>query len=83
MKQGGISVRITKEAIESFPEQVAQGPALPMTIDHDPFALPLGKIEEAWVEPYGNEYAVVVRVSVEDAPSVVRRLSHKWAPVLK
>ena len=68
IKQGGVTIRITKEALESFPGQVAREHAIPITIDHDPFSLPIGKIEEAWVEPFGEEYAVVARLEV--APEI-------------
>lgn len=71
VKQGGISVRITREALESFPEQVARGPSLPIIIDHDPSSLPIGRIEEAWVEPFGDEYALVARIHIEDTYSIV------------
>ena len=61
---------ITREAIESFPEQVATGQAIPITIEHDPFCLPIGKVEEAWVEPFGEEYALVARIHLEDTYTV-------------
>lgn len=67
VEQGGVRVRITKEALESFPEQVAGDQAIPLTADHDPFCLPIGKIKEAWVEPFGEEYAVMARIHFEDS----------------
>ena len=70
VKQGGFRVRLTREAIESFPAQIAEDQAIPFTINHDPFCMPIGKIEEAWVEPYGEEYAVMARIHLEDAYSV-------------
>ena len=70
IEQGGVKVRFTREALESFSEQVAMGQAMPITVDHDPFSLPIGKIEEAWVEPFGKEYALVARIHIEDTYSV-------------
>ena len=70
VEQGGSKVRITREAIESLPEQITRGQAIPVGIDHDPFCLPIGKIEEVWVEPLGEELAVMARIHLEDAPSV-------------
>ena len=70
IKQGGFTIRITKEAIESVPAQIAGDQAVPITVDHDPFCMPIGKIEEAWVEPFGDEYAVMARIHLEDAYSI-------------
>ena len=70
IQQGSVKVRFTREALESFPEQVAAGQAIPITVDHDPFCLPIGKVEEAWVEPFGEEYALVARIHIEDTYSV-------------
>ena len=57
---------ITREALESITEQVAGEEAIPLTVDHDPFCLPIGKIENAWVEPFGKEYAVMARILFEE-----------------
>ena len=70
VEQGGIRVRITKEAIKSLPETVAGDQAIPFTVDHDPFCLPIGKVEEAWIEPFGKEYAVMARIHLEDSYSI-------------
>lgn len=37
-----------------------------MSIDHDPFCCPTGKIIDAWVEPDGTELALFARFHVED-----------------
>ena len=70
IEQGGVTVRFTREALESIPEQVAAAQAIPITANHDPFALPMGKVEEAWVEPFGDEHALMVRIRIEDTYSV-------------
>ena len=64
--QGGTRVNITREAIESISDQVNGERCLPLISDHDPFCMPIGKIKEAWVEPFGDEYAVMARIHVED-----------------
>ena len=70
VEQGGVKTLITREAIESIPEQIGGDRAIPVVPDHDPFCLPIGKIKEAWVEPHGNEYAAIVRMHIEDVHSI-------------
>ena len=65
-EQGNYKVRITREAIESIPEQITGDKALSLVIEHDPFCMPIGKTTEAWVEPFGKEYAAMARIHVED-----------------
>ena len=62
----GTSVNITREAIESISDQVNGERCLPVIPDHDPFSMPIGKIKEAWIEPFGDEYAVMARIHEED-----------------
>ena len=57
---------ITKEAIESMPEQIAGDRAIPVTPGHDPFCLPLGKVQNAWTEASGDECAVMGLIHFED-----------------
>ena len=71
VEQGGAKVLITKEAIDSIPHQVNGDRAIPYTIDHDPFCLPVGKIESAWVEPYKDGYAALVQIHQEDSYSKI------------
>ena len=78
IEQGGIRVMISKEAIESMPEQVAGEKAIPLTVDHDPFCLPIGKVQDAWVEQFGKEYVVMARFLVEDTYTV---MNHKRSGV--
>ena len=65
-KQGGVRVEVTREAIESMLDRIAEGPAIPVIPNHDPFAMPIGKVKEAWGELQGNEYAIRARISVAD-----------------
>lgn len=69
VKQGGIEVLITKELIDSIPDQVNGERVMPYTIDHNPFCLPIGKIENAWVEPYKDGYAAMAQIHIEDSYS--------------
>ena len=70
VEQGGVKTRITREAIESIPDQIGGDRAIPVIPNHDPFCLPIGKIKEAWVEPHGDEYAAIVRMHIEDVHSI-------------
>ncbi len=74
VERGSYSERITKEALEAVAGQVEESDAIPMTIDHDPFSLPIGKIEKAWVEQIKEDYALVAQIHVEDGYSIVTHL---------
>ena len=67
VKQGGTSVLISKEAIESIPQQIAGDHALPIVPDHDPFCLPIGKVQQAWTESDGDQCIVKAVIHIEDA----------------
>ena len=69
IKQGGAEVFVTKELIDSIPDQVNGERVIPFTIDHNPFCLPIGKIEHAWVEPYKDGYAAMAQIHIEDSYS--------------
>lgn len=71
MEQAGAKVCLTKEALESASEQANGARAIPFTVEHDPFCLPIGKTTEAWVEPYGSEHALMTRIHIEDKPQSV------------
>ena len=73
VEQGTTTVRLTREVVESFPDQVNGERSLPFLVEHDPFCMPIGKIKEAWVEPFEDEYAAMARIHVEDD---VRRTIH-------
>lgn len=66
VKQGASTVRLTREAIESLADQVNGERSLPFSVEHDPYCMPIGKINEAWVEPFEDEYAAMARIYVED-----------------
>ena len=68
MEQAGVKIAVTKEALESAAKQANGERAIPMTVEHNPFCLPFGKTVEAWVEPYGNEHALVALNYIEDNP---------------
>ena len=74
IKQGNRIVRMTKESLDSATEQVNGDRAMPFTVQHDPFCLPIGKTTEAWVEPYENEHALMARTYFEDA---FQNMTHK------
>lgn len=71
MEQAGVTVYLPKESLESASEQANGERAIPFTVEHDPFCLPIGKTTEAWVEPYGSEYALMARIYIEDEPQSV------------
>ena len=66
IEQGNTTVELTREVIESFPDQVNGERSLPILVEHDPFCMPIGKIKEAWVAPFEDEYVVMARMHVED-----------------
>ena len=78
VERGGTKTKITKEALESMAEQVATSQAIPITVNHDPSSLPLGRIADAWVEPFGEEYALMVQIDIEDTYST---LTHRRSGV--
>lgn len=74
INEGGVRVKITKEAIDSLAAAMNGDRVAPIIgPEHDPFCLPLGKIIEAWVEPLGNEFAVGARLYFEDD---IKQLTH-------
>ena len=66
VEQGTATVRQTREFIESVPDQVNGERSLPILVEHDPYCMPIGKIKEAWVEPFEDEYVAMARIHVED-----------------
>ncbi|MDE0106430.1 MAG: hypothetical protein OXN96_01400 [Bryobacterales bacterium] len=70
VERGSVNVKLTRETVESSAAQIDQGLAIPVIPNHDPFAMPIAKITEAWVEPLGDEYALKGRMHIDDAPSV-------------
>ena len=72
VQQGSSRVRVSREALESAAMQANGDRAIPITLMHDPYCLPIGKTAEAWVEPYEDEYALMYRNYIEDAPRSTR-----------
>jgi len=70
VRRGSERVMVTKESIESVAAQIDQGLAIPVIPNHDPFAMPIGKVREAWVEPLGDEHAVRGRIHIDEVPSI-------------
>ena len=66
VKQGGFRIQISREAIESIAGQVSGERALPFGVEHDPSCMPIGKVTEGWTESFGDEYAAMARVHVEE-----------------
>lgn len=66
VRQSTITVNMTMDAIQSIVDRVAGERAIPLGVEHDPLCLPIGKVIEAWIEPYGSEYAAVGRIYIED-----------------
>ena len=66
VKHGNTTVRMPREVIESVPDQVNGERSLPILVEHDPYCMPIGKIKEAWVEPFEDEYVAMARFYVED-----------------
>ena len=70
VERGSVRVLITKESIESIAARINEGFAIPLIANHDPFTIPIAKIKDAWVEPFGNEYAVRGHIHTEEVASV-------------
>ena len=70
-EQAGVRVGLTKESLESGAERANGESAIPFTVEHDPFCMPLGKTVDAWVEPYEREYALMSRIYIDDNPQEV------------
>lgn len=66
---GDLKVMVTKEALDSMVPQAVGDRAVPLMVAHDPFCLPIGKIQEVMIEPRGEEYVAIARIYIEDSPS--------------
>ena len=73
-RQGNLRIHISKEELESASRRANGDRAMPYTVMHDPYYLHIGKVTEAWIEPYEDEYALMFRVYIEDedAPKCIR-----------
>ena len=72
IQRGGISIKFTKEALESIGNADTTY-AMPITPGHDPFCMPIGKVEETWIEPFGDEFAAMARLHIEEQ---YQRITH-------
>lgn len=65
IQRGGTNVRFTKETLESI-GNTDSAFAIPITPGHDPLCMPIGKVESTWIEPYGEEYAAMAQLHIEE-----------------
>ena len=66
-------VRLKRETIEFFPDQVNGERSLPVLVEHDPYCMAIGKIKETRVEPFEDEYIAMARIHIkEDARSTIK-----------
>ena len=72
--QGNVRVQMTLDAIRSVVAQVSGERAIPLSVEHDPFCLPIGKVVEAWVEPLGNEHIAKGRIYIENPQLMKNRI---------
>ena len=68
VEQGGSRVLVTKEAIHSVADGINGDHAIPLIVDHDPTAFPLGKLIDGWVEPFGDGHAAMARIYLDEHP---------------
>ena len=62
---------VTKEALDSLTTPSTSDRAIPITVNHDPFCMPIGKIIETWVEPFQDGYAAVSKLYFDDEPNIL------------
>lgn len=72
IEQAGANVLVDKQAIEALVAEINGERAVPLIVNHNPFSIPLGKLTEAWVEPFGNGYAAMVRIYIEETHSLLQ-----------
>ena len=65
IQRGGVNLILTREAIESI-GNADPTLAIPVNPGHDPFCMPIGKVEATWVEPYDEEFAAMAQLYIED-----------------
>ena len=62
---GDTYVQFTKESIEVTANQLNGKRALPFIVQHDPSCMPIGKVTDAWTEPFGPEHSLMARFYIE------------------
>ena len=67
--RGGQTTAFIREQLEAFAEKANGERGIPLTVQHDPSCLPIGKTTRAWVEPHGTEYHLKAVTYVEDSPT--------------
>lgn len=73
VQQRDIETLITREALQSLVDQLNMGRSTPFIVEHDPTAMPIGKVTQAWLEPSGTDWIAKGRVYVERSG---RRVTH-------
>lgn len=72
VSQGGVNIRFPREGIEQAANDINHDKeSIPVIPNHDPFSMPIGKVKEAWVEPFGEEFALMHRIQFEDSTATV------------
>ena len=59
-ERGGISFEYSRESLEGASEHMA---GLPVSIEHNPFLMPLGKVERAWTTEGNDGQSVLQQTS--------------------
>lgn len=73
VRQRDIETLITKEALQSLVDQLNTERSTPFIVEHDPTAMPIGKVTQAWLEPSGADWIAKGRIHVERSG---RRVTH-------
>ncbi len=66
IRQRGFETRITAEAVRSAARRAPGNGSLPVTVEHDPFGMPIGKVTDVWVEESGEDCEAMARVYLEE-----------------
>ena len=81
IQRGGINVKFTKETLESI-GNTDSASAIPITPGHDPFCMPIGKVESTWIEAYGEEHAAMAQLHIEEEYQNITHISTETPLVL-
>lgn len=73
VQQRDIETLITREALQSLVDQLNMERSMPFIVEHDPTAMPIGKVTQAWLEPSGADWVAKGRIYVERSG---RRVAH-------
>lgn len=65
VQQRDAEILITKEVLQSLVDQLNMERSTPLIVEHDPTAMPIGKVTQAWLEPSGTDWIAKGRIYVE------------------